>query len=76
MIERVLATVYVKIYEKQGKLFGVISTIIVVIIFSFILFKILVVIKFNVWPLHLYYNTNGYRHIWASNGLSNTNNEI
>jgi len=33
MIERVLATVYVKIYEKQGKLFGVISTIIVVIIF-------------------------------------------
>uniref|UniRef100_A0A914NHU0 G_PROTEIN_RECEP_F1_2 domain-containing protein n=1 Tax=Meloidogyne incognita TaxID=6306 RepID=A0A914NHU0_MELIC len=29
MIERVLATVYVKIYEKQGKLFGVISTIIV-----------------------------------------------
>jgi len=32
MIERVLATVYVKIYEKQGKKIGVISTIIVVII--------------------------------------------
>ena len=31
MIERVLATVYVKIYEKKGKMFGVISTIIVVI---------------------------------------------
>jgi len=31
MIERVLATVHVKIYEKKGKLFGVISTIIVVI---------------------------------------------
>uniref|UniRef100_A0A1I8BQH7 7TM_GPCR_Srx domain-containing protein n=1 Tax=Meloidogyne hapla TaxID=6305 RepID=A0A1I8BQH7_MELHA len=30
MIERVLATVYVKIYENQGKLIGVISTIIVV----------------------------------------------
>nr|CAD2139606.1 unnamed protein product [Meloidogyne enterolobii] len=29
MIERVLATVYVKIYEKQGKKIGVISTIIV-----------------------------------------------
>nr|CAD2171948.1 unnamed protein product [Meloidogyne enterolobii] len=28
-IERVLATVYVKIYENQGKFFGVISTIIV-----------------------------------------------
>uniref|UniRef100_A0A1I8BQJ1 G_PROTEIN_RECEP_F1_2 domain-containing protein n=1 Tax=Meloidogyne hapla TaxID=6305 RepID=A0A1I8BQJ1_MELHA len=28
MIERVLATVYVKIYEKHGILFGVISTII------------------------------------------------
>nr|CAD2192615.1 unnamed protein product [Meloidogyne enterolobii] len=31
MIERLLATVYVKIYEKKGKIFGVISTIIVVI---------------------------------------------
>jgi len=30
MIERVLATVFVKIYENQGKMFGVISTIIVV----------------------------------------------
>ncbi|KAL7076583.1 hypothetical protein ACQ4LE_004865 [Meloidogyne hapla] len=29
MIERILATVYVKIYENQGKLIGVISTIIV-----------------------------------------------
>nr|CAD2168050.1 unnamed protein product [Meloidogyne enterolobii] len=29
MIERVLATFYVKIYEKKGKMFGVISTIIV-----------------------------------------------
>ncbi|CAK5081970.1 unnamed protein product [Meloidogyne enterolobii] len=28
MFERLLATVYVKIYEKQGKMFGVISTII------------------------------------------------
>jgi len=34
MIERVLATVYVKIYENQGKMFGVISTIIVVIILN------------------------------------------
>uniref|UniRef100_A0A1I8BNM1 G_PROTEIN_RECEP_F1_2 domain-containing protein n=1 Tax=Meloidogyne hapla TaxID=6305 RepID=A0A1I8BNM1_MELHA len=31
MIERVLATVYVKIYEKQGKMFGVISSIIVLL---------------------------------------------
>uniref|UniRef100_A0A915MGX5 Very-long-chain (3R)-3-hydroxyacyl-CoA dehydratase n=1 Tax=Meloidogyne javanica TaxID=6303 RepID=A0A915MGX5_MELJA len=31
MIERVLATVYVKIYENQGKLFSVICTIVVVI---------------------------------------------
>nr|CAD2123668.1 unnamed protein product [Meloidogyne enterolobii] len=29
MVERVLATVFAKIYENQGKLFGVISTIIV-----------------------------------------------
>nr|CAD2193456.1 unnamed protein product [Meloidogyne enterolobii] len=29
MIERVLATVYAKIYENQGKMFGVVSTIIV-----------------------------------------------
>ncbi|CAK5042782.1 unnamed protein product [Meloidogyne enterolobii] len=35
MIERVLATVYVKIYENQGKLFSVICTIVVVNIFSF-----------------------------------------
>uniref|UniRef100_A0A914MZJ5 Uncharacterized protein n=1 Tax=Meloidogyne incognita TaxID=6306 RepID=A0A914MZJ5_MELIC len=28
MIERVLATVYVKIYENQGKIFGIISSII------------------------------------------------
>ncbi|CAK5018054.1 unnamed protein product [Meloidogyne enterolobii] len=30
MIERVLATVYAKIYENQSKMFGVVSTIIVV----------------------------------------------
>uniref|UniRef100_A0A1I8BPC4 7TM_GPCR_Srx domain-containing protein n=1 Tax=Meloidogyne hapla TaxID=6305 RepID=A0A1I8BPC4_MELHA len=30
MIERILATIYVKIYENQGKIIGVISTIIVV----------------------------------------------
>nr|CAD2168043.1 unnamed protein product [Meloidogyne enterolobii] len=27
MIERIFATIYVKIYEKQGKMFGIISTI-------------------------------------------------
>nr|CAD2168052.1 unnamed protein product [Meloidogyne enterolobii] len=34
MIERVLATVYVKIYENQGKKIGVISTIIVWLLIS------------------------------------------
>uniref|UniRef100_A0A914NGF7 G_PROTEIN_RECEP_F1_2 domain-containing protein n=1 Tax=Meloidogyne incognita TaxID=6306 RepID=A0A914NGF7_MELIC len=27
MVERIFATIYVKIYEKQGKMFGIISTI-------------------------------------------------
>jgi len=75
MIERVLATVYVKIYENQGKIFGIISSIIAVKLnFKFYYFLILVDFGFYPLSLQLYYNTNGYRHIRSSNGLSNTDN--